>query len=41
MSSRDARTAKHTRATTPAEIRRDRSGLLDHLDAVDAEGWGG
>lgn len=41
MNSRDARTAKHTRATAPTEIRRDRTGLLDHLDAVDAEGWEG
>lgn len=41
MNSRDARISKHTKATARTEIRRDRTGLLNHLDAVDAEGWEG
>jgi hypothetical protein len=41
MNSRDSRITTHARATAPTEIRRDRAGLLGHLDIVDAEGWEG
>ncbi|GGC14407.1 hypothetical protein [Cellulomonas carbonis] len=41
MDDRRTRTTALVRATAPAEIRRDRDGLLGHLAVIDVEGWDG
>lgn len=41
MDDRRTHTTALARGTAPAEIRRDRDGLLDHLAAIDVEGWDG
>ena len=39
MDDRRTRTTALARGTAPAEIRRDRDGLLGHLAVIDVEGW--
>ena len=41
MDASRTRSPRRIPATAPTEIRRDRTGLLDHLVAVNAEGWEG
>ncbi|WP_199421645.1 hypothetical protein [Actinotalea solisilvae] len=41
MDDRDTHATAPGWGTAPAELRRDRDGLLDHLAAIDVEGWDG